>query len=267
MHAHLKLALTFVAALTIQPNFAQAPAAPAAQTASAAKPILFEVVSVRISNGDSGGYGFTADGIDAREMMPAQLIGMAYQFRDLNRIPGLQPWCVTDRYDVRAKVAEQDVAAWQRLDTTAKSLALQSLLEDRFHLRAHRGTKEGRIYELVIAKNGPKFKPATPVATDPDAPPQPMRGGFVGQSESMDSFAARLPAYVSRPVVNETGLAGNYEFRLKLLPEENSPQATPGSSDSAVIYALQEQLGLDLKSATGPVETLVIDHIEKPTEN
>jgi len=83
----------------------------------------------------------------------------------------------------------------------------------------------------------------------------------------MDSLASSLPSYVSRPVVNMTGLTGNYEFRLKLLPEEDSPQPAPGSSDSAIIYALQEQLGLDLKSATGPVETLVIDHIERPSEN
>src|ERR1035437_2417280 len=119
----------------------------------------------------------------------------------------------------------------------------------------------------TLVQTFPKFKSATPVATDPNAPPEPMRARFIGQSESMDSFAASVPSYVSRPVVNKTGLAGNYEFRLKLLPAENSPQAAPGSSDSAVIYALQEQLGLDLKSATGPVETLVIDHIEKPSEN
>ena len=112
-----------IARVPIAPNPVPAPV-PSAQAASAVKPILFEVVSVRISKNDPGGYGFTADGFDGRGIIPAQLIAMAYQFRDINRIPGLQPWCITDRYDVRAKVADADIAAWQKLSPTATSLAL-----------------------------------------------------------------------------------------------------------------------------------------------
>jgi uncharacterized protein (TIGR03435 family) len=269
MRARLKLALTLVAALTIQPTFAQTPAAPTPQAASAAKPILFEVVSIRMSKSQvPGGYGFTADGFDVEAWPPFMLLSLAYQFRDLDRLPGLQPWCITDRYDVRAKVADADVAAWQKLDSTAKSLALQALLEDRFHLKAHRETKEGRIYELVVAKGGPKLKESKPVVVDPNAPPVRAQVSVGFHAESMDQFASSLPNLgISRPVVNKTGLTGLYDFNLKAAPEADSSGPAPGNSDSATIYALQEQLGLDLKPATGPVETLVIDHIERPSEN
>ena len=71
----------------------------------------------------------------------------------------------------------------------------------------------------------------------------------------MDRLASSLPNLgVSRPVVNKTGLAGKYDFRLKLVPDHDSSQPAPGVPDSSIIYALQEQLGLDLKSANGPVE-------------
>jgi uncharacterized protein (TIGR03435 family) len=165
-------------------------------------------------------------------------------------------------------VADSDIAAWQKLDTNAKSFALQALLEDRFKLKTHRDTKEGRIYELVVAKSGSKLKEAKPVAVDPNAPPVKMAVTLGWHAASMDSLASSLTSMgISRHVVNKTGLAGLYDFNLKVVPEENSSGAALGTSDSSIIYALQEQLGLDLKSATGPVDSLVIDHIERPTPN
>ena len=213
----------------------QSSAAPDA--APAGKAIKFEVASVRISKSQVlGGYGFTADGFDAEAWPPFMLLSLAYQFTDFDRLPGLEPWCITDRYDVRAKVAESDMAAWQKLDPTAKGFALQALLEDRFHLKAHRATKEGRIYELVVAKGGPKLKESKLVVADPDAPPAPGKAWVGLPAISMDRFATTLANRgLSRPVVNKTGLTGLYDINFRPRPEADSSEPAPGNSDSEVI--------------------------------
>jgi uncharacterized protein (TIGR03435 family) len=267
MQAHLKLALALVAALTVQPTLAQTSAAITPQIESVVKPILFETISVRKNNTNFLVFGFTADGFDADGESPAALIVMAYQFKDLDRIRGLQPWCFAERYAIRAKVADTEVAAWQKLSPAAKGLALRALLEERFHLKLHRETKEGHVYELVVARGGPKLKESKPVVEDPDAPAQQQSGvGF--HAESMDQFASTVSMLgVSRPVVNKTGLTALYDIDLKQPSEADSSESTPGSPDSLIIHELQDQLGLNLKSATGPVETLVIDYIERPSQN
>jgi uncharacterized protein (TIGR03435 family) len=169
-------------------------------------------------------------------------------------------------YDVRAKVADADVPAWGRLSNGSKQMALQALLAERFHLVARRVMKEGKVYELVVAKGGPKFKGSLPPETDPSAPPSQMGAQFLGHNTTMGQFASSLSNLgVSRPAVDKTGLTGMYEFRFRLDP--NSSPQDPGPSDSSIIDALREQLGLDLKPSTGPVESLVIDHIERPAEN
>ena len=194
---------------------------------------------------------------------------LAYQFRDLDQVHGVEPWCVTDRYDIRAKVADANVAAWQKLNPAAKGLALRALLEDRFHLKAHRSSKEAPIYELVVAKGGSKLKEAKPVVVDPDAPPVRVHVSVGFSAESMDQFALTLPNLgVSRPVVNSSPDSQvSYDFGLKKETATDASGPSPGNSDPEVIEALKRTLGLDLKPATGPVETLVIDHIERPSEN
>jgi uncharacterized protein (TIGR03435 family) len=75
---------------------------------------------------------------------------------------GLPSWCISDEFDIQAKVDDADVDKWNKLDFHTKNLALQALLASRFNLKAHRETKQGHIYELVIGKGGPKFKAADP---------------------------------------------------------------------------------------------------------
>jgi uncharacterized protein (TIGR03435 family) len=241
---------------------------PTAVPTVAAKPISFEVASIRMSKAEyPSGYGYTRDGIDLKGFPPVFLISMGYQFNDFDRLAGLPGWCFSERYDIQAKVADADVAAWGKLDPGAKALALEALLADRFKLKVHRENKEGKVYELVVAKDGPKFKAAQPSAVDADAPPQQLHA-TVGGHETLDALARMLPNLgISRPVVNKTGLAGEYSLPLRLAPEADAAQTDPGHSDSSIIYALQEQLGLDLKLTDGQVEMLVIDHIERPSEN
>ena len=182
---------------------------------------------------------FTADGFNASGIFPALLIVMAYQFKDLNRIRGLQQCCLTDRYAIRAKVADADVAAWQKLDPTAKGVALQALLVERFHLKMHSEIKEGRVYNLVVGRGGPKFKESKPVVVDPNAPAQQQV--VVGyHAESMEQFAASLQTIgVSLPIVNKTGLTALYDFDLKQPSEADSSNPRPRTADSLIIHELQ----------------------------
>jgi uncharacterized protein (TIGR03435 family) len=141
---------------------------------------------------------------------------------------------------------------------------LQSLLADRFQLRVHYESRIQPIYELVLAKGGFKLKPL---------PADHERGGMSGRPGEMilhGMSIADLARSLSmsneagRAVVDKTGLTGNYEIDLKWTPDDQ--QGTPDAG-STLFTALEEQLGLKLEPAKGPVDTLVIDHVEKPSEN
>src|SRR5262249_55708335 len=136
---------------------------------------------------------------------------------------------------------------------------------DRFQLKLHREVKDAPIYELVAAKGGPKVKPATAEGT----PNNFIRGSVAGlhleaARETMAQLALRLSGNgAGRPVMDKTGLAVYYAYTLDWVNGIPSPD----SEFPTLFIALQEQLGLKLEPATGPVEFLIIDHAEKPAEN
>jgi uncharacterized protein (TIGR03435 family) len=142
---------------------------------------------------------------------------------------------------------------------------MQTMLADRFKLKCHRETRAFREYALVVAKGGPKF--AKPSESD-------HHGVVTSQSDNQITAWARpisdlanmLIGVVGAPVIDQTGLKGNYDFDLKFAP----PPGVSREGDDAlpdVFAVLQEQLGLKLEAITGPAEVLVIDQAEKPTEN
>jgi uncharacterized protein (TIGR03435 family) len=163
------LVLAFALALGAAPTVnaqAKSPAPvsqnPTAQ-ASTEAPVTFDVISIRKSKAEyPTGDGFTADGFTVKGYRVIWLIASAYGFNDYNRMQGLPSWCISDEFDIQAKVDDADVDKWNKLDFHTKNLALQALLASRFNLKAHRETKQGHIYELVIGKGGPKFKAADP---------------------------------------------------------------------------------------------------------
>jgi uncharacterized protein (TIGR03435 family) len=167
---------------------------------------------------------------------------------------------------------------------------LQALLAERLNLQVHRETKELPIYALVIAKNGPKFQEGKLGDTYPNgfkglngAPVGAgmMRmgaGEWTGQGIPIANLVGSLSRRLGRTVVDKTGLTGKYDFTLRWTPDDNpvSPKepggapdaaALPDSSGPSIFTALQEQLGLKLESQKGPVETIVIDHVERPSQN
>lgn len=167
-------------------------------------------------------------------------------------------WISTEIYDVIAKTMDPPVADLHRS-------MLQGLLVDRFKLTFHRETREVPIYALVVGSRGPRLQPVEPLAGQ-----NPQRG-FVLQGEmSMSKLADAISGpWIRRPVLDRTGLAGEFELRfdpMAYLGTESDPDAKP-DMELATQRALKE-LGLELKPSKAPFEVLVIDHVEKlPTAN
>lgn len=213
------------------------------------------------------------------------LIQLAYNVREFQVLGG-PSWTKSDRYEVVAKANGN--ATFEQMRPM-----LQALLADRFQLALRRETRELPVYELTVAKGGLKieatkagscvtFDPDTPrPPLNPNRPPPPLCGNvgrgifsFVRNSIksvgiSMPKFVETLSGEVGATVVDKTGFTEKFNFRLEFASEQaagvGTEDASPG--DPSIFAALQDQLGLQLKSAKGPVEVLVIDHVERPSEN
>jgi uncharacterized protein (TIGR03435 family) len=160
----------------------------------------------------------------------------------------------TGRYDVIAKAPPGTLKPQM-------TLMLQALLAERFKLALHRETKKLPMYSLIVQKGGPKFRQ---VPEDGSAPEIGSAGGHLISAHhvSMKRLAETLQGYIGDAVVDATGLPGLYDFSLDFTPDENM------SADGGNIFeAVQRQLGLKLQGRTGPVEVVVIDHVESPSEN
>jgi uncharacterized protein (TIGR03435 family) len=156
---------------------------------------------------------------------------------------------------------------------------LMNLLVDRMQLKFHHEKKEMPMYALTVDKSGPKLTPH-PAANSGDpwidqAQPKPLHMKLKATSVTLDYFAFRLAALMDRPVVNLTSLTGDYDFPLEYtrelpigFPEGGKINGEdPDTSGPSIYEALKSQLGLNLKAQRGPVDVLVIDHVEKPTAN
>ncbi len=273
-------------------------------------------------SGDPGRVSYTLSTI--RDLMVIAYGVQRYQ------ISGGPNWLDSERFDITAKVPEGATKEQVRV-------MLQNLLAERFKLTLHRETKELPMYALVVAGKGAKVKESTvadPPASEAAAAPPPLPPGFgkrgmklgadgcpemppmpagrpgnfmimtpagaciIAKGQTMEGLASQLSNQFDRPVIDQTGLKGKYDVKLRFdlgsLPErggapmgggiqfkDGGPGPGPGPAGDAadrmapdaerphsIFNALQEQLGLKLEAKKGPVELLVIDHVEKtPTEN
>jgi bla regulator protein BlaR1 len=183
-----------------------------------------------------------------------------------------------DRYDIAAKT-DHEVPAQQLM------LMLQTLLADRFKLALHRESKVEPVYKLVTAANGPKLQESAS-AGDPGCA-LGAEGGAVCHQMTMAAFSTYLTDRMGRVVLDQTGLKGSYDFVLRLegtpgtnqIRETMSSSADPAAakiamaasirdwSSTSIFTDIQKQLGLKLEADKAPVDNLVIDHVEKPSEN
>jgi uncharacterized protein (TIGR03435 family) len=203
---------------------------------------------------------------------------------------GLPGWASTEHYDIIAKVAGTDFPVWDHMSDAGRQQMIRDLFADRFKLWTHIETEEQPIYALVIAKTGAKLTPAKPLPerfTTPAAngfvvrPTDGLFGfsrtGVIAENMTMEEFAANLSTLkLGLPVQDRTGLNGRYDLKLDFsqTPASTAPSAEPTSGEATtpqdypdIFTAIQQQLGLKLEPAKGPVETIVIDHMERPSEN
>jgi uncharacterized protein (TIGR03435 family) len=260
-----------LAALLTGVAFAQ-PAAPA-----------LEVASVKKHTGQQGGAArFTVSGsnVTVVALQMHDLIVEAFNLKPY-QLSGEQDWMGggssladmvsrsrgADSYDISAK-AEGDAA----LTRDQGRVILQAVLAERFRLRVHRETKELPVYALVVGKNGPKLKESAPDAKFTAGFEMRPSARMTNTKTPMARLAEFLSIQADRPVVDRTGLAGAYDFTLEwnLTDGQQSAVGTPKDADSSgpsLFTAVQEQLGLKLETAKAPIEILVIDHADKPSEN
>jgi bla regulator protein blaR1 len=253
-----------------------------------AKPMAFEVVSIRQhKKGDdvTPSHGPTADGYHMTNMSLAVAILTAYVPQTgnaalymKNQVTGVPDW-MRDSYDVEAKVSEADLAEWHKpaAQNAMLQAMLQTMLADRLKLVVHRDIKEGPVYSLEVGKSGPKFKEANPAEAH-HGMALPNGGGTVVPEDgghmlhfyavSMTSLAPLLSNSAGRPVQDKTGLTGKYDLRMPnpAMPAVSADGSAAPDPQSSVVTSMDD-LGLKLVPGKGQVETLVIDRVERPSEN
>jgi bla regulator protein BlaR1 len=257
----------------------------------------FEVATIKPSEGGPAQPGVPrrvglmfapGGGMNATGVSVKQLIGFAYDlpcgFGCDSMISGLPSWAESERFDIAAKGSDGDAGpvpggpppSPDQMRTTQEQMRakMQSLLADRFQLKIRREAKEMPAYFLVAAKNGPKMKAS-------ESAGRPMmrmgRGQLNAQGVSVEMLARHLSATSGRTVIDKTGLKGDFDFVLEFTPEGPGPGGPGGpgggpapiadSPGPSLFTALQEQLGLRLESTKAPVDTIVVERLEKPTAN
>jgi uncharacterized protein (TIGR03435 family) len=265
----VSIQLSFFALLMAASSFLLVVPAPGQTAAdpSEIKSFRYEVVSVRPSK---PGDGMSVSTEPNRLVMGnTTLLGLlfnAFPIRPHDEIPGMPSWGKTAEFDIEAKMEDDLAAQLQKLPKDERwekrQLMLQALLADRFKMRFHFETRERPIYSLQIAKGGFKLKEVA--EKDADRGSSWGSGNVEIRGGATKSLAFSLSDVVGRMVRDDTGLTGRYYMVLKWTPEEKQSEGELGPT---IFTALQEQLGLKLVPAKGPVETLVIDHVEKPSQN
>jgi uncharacterized protein (TIGR03435 family) len=262
----------------------------------------FEEVSIKSFESDPEGWHYGHSIADppnegtflATDVTVEALVGMAYGIQHSWLIQGAPSWLNSEKFDIQAKAsraANNELAKLSRDEgSPIKRRMLQALLADRFKLTTHRETKDLPVYALVIAKNGPKVQEARPVEAYPNGINDPALNPSIsfgpsklsGKRIPMAVLAELLSDRLGCTVLDQTGLKGNYDFTLQLTAAEReavmlkaskgcNPEAGSSppldSSRPSLLTAIQEQLGLRLDAQKSPLEVLVIDHVERPSED
>ncbi len=219
----------------------------------------FEVATVKASKA-TGGMNNRRDPMMATwtNMPLAVVIREAYHILP-GQLMGGPAWINSDRWDIVAKTDRPASRAEQQR-------MLQPLLADRFHLKVKWDVRQLPEYELLVASSGPKVP-----ASSGDGSVRIGKGLIAANGISGAVFAAWLRSELGRPVIDSTGLKGKYDFNLQWVPDESQPNSggeqPPSDSTGPTIFAALQELGFKLKAIKGPVQVLVVEHAEKPSEN
>jgi uncharacterized protein (TIGR03435 family) len=223
----------------------------------------FEVATIKLSDPDDKSHRFEIRGhrILIENQTVRTMIEMSYGVH-AKQIVNAPTWMESERFDVQGV---PDVEGQPNIVQLRE--IVQKLLGERFGLKFHSDKREMARYTLTVAKSGPKMEPTKGA---PDSLPN-MRGGgdktsrsLQVENVSMGELAHSLQGELDRPVVDETGLKGKYDFTLKWLRQDAPVTADADSSVPVLFTALQEELGLKVEPSKGEVEMMVIDKVERP---
>jgi uncharacterized protein (TIGR03435 family) len=236
----------------------------------------FTVATIKPSRPDAprGGYGFRGQDVTTTNVNVNWLIKLAYNVH-AHQISGGPAWLDSEKYDI---VGRPDTPGQPSRDQM--KLMIRKLLADRFQLRFHIEKKELPVYAMVVLKTGPKI---TVSAADPRAFPGigfaqgPGVISLVGRNTGLDGVANGLQSNIlDKPVVNQTGLAGRYDFTLRFTPDPtqlaNFGQIAPANAADPdpppdIFSAFEQQLGLKLQSTRTLIDVMVLEKIERPSPN
>jgi uncharacterized protein (TIGR03435 family) len=266
------LPLTFVRATKETAWEIPVPPPPMKRMAADANP-SFEVATIKPSDPAGQGKGFRSNGHNFSTMHTSlnDLIQYAYDVHT-KQIVGGQDWFDTDKYDITAVSDGEGAPSHEQWKSMVKKL-----LADRFKLTFHHDKKELSVYALTVGKNGPKnIAKSESTAPGFSIPIMPTPGGImmVMRNATMTDFAifGLQGAVLDRPVLDQTGLTDRFDFTLKWMPDDSQfggrIHVPPTDNPAPGLFtAIQEQLDLKLDATKAPADVLVIDHVEKPSEN
>jgi uncharacterized protein (TIGR03435 family) len=274
----IRILLSLACAALALPSPAQAPAASP----------TYDVVSIKPNKSGSGmmRVSIANDGYSGTNVSLKMLIQYAWKLQTQDQIAGISGWADSAGFDINAKMDPDAVAELKKLSSDDASaerrVMMQRMLEERFHLKVHHEMREMQTYNLVVVKAGSKLKEADPNDTyangfkGPDgiahAGMMMMRDGeFTGQGITLGAFVSNLSNQLHRTVTDKTGLTGKYDivlhYQTDFTRSDSADAGAPAETAPSLMTALEEQLGLKLESVKGPVDTILVDHVEQPTEN
>jgi uncharacterized protein (TIGR03435 family) len=233
----------------------------------------FDVISIKLHNPatdlpneQSSNMSFHDDILTATNVPLEMLVEFAYDIKS-DQISGLSGPVSSAHFDIEAKVLAPDGGTPPKLTDGEMQAKLIPLLSERFHFKAHLQPKTMPVYDLVVQRGGLKIKLSQEEIKDNS---WNMNGTdtskiLTGKGMSMSDLAAALAGEVHREVIDKTSLDGRADIALKW--SDDVAAEIGGPNVISIFTAVEEQLGLKLQPSKGPVNTLVIDHVEMPSEN
>ena len=234
----------------------------------------YEVATIKPTDPNHARGGFTLQGrhMVAGNFTVEGLITLAYNLHP-KQVTGGPEWITADHYDLDVLPDHEGLPSLDQ----ARGI-VRKLLADRFALKFHEDTKELSVYVLSVVKTGPKF---TKSSSDPSSPPGlgGPPGRIMVRNASMAEFAQVMQGALDRPVVDQTGLKDRYDFQFRWTPDESQYGGRippPNSGDNGatnadapppLFTAIQEQIGLKLDAEKAPAKVMVIESVQKPSEN
>lgn len=218
----------------------------------------FEVASIKPSAAEPDSVSGITTGhgrVDAENVTLQRCIMGAYGVGP-NQIAGGPPWLKSDRFEILAK-ADQPINS-----DAVLMLMLRELLAERFKLRIHRETRRIPAYVLELTRKPPKLEWAKGGEAVTNTTTGNAGVSIDAKNTDMDSFARILSRRMDRPVIDHTHLEGNFDIRLHWIPSDGGT-----AEEYSVFTAIQERLGLRLRPRNVPIEVIVIDDVQRPSEN